>query len=391
MIPFVGQSIISDMAYLFSYTECEAPGPFNAKAGFKIKSLSSIGSETPDPSVERILNITIANFPAYQAPKVDAYATFSDFISLPKVWSYIPIVDGHMAFVRLATSGAKMGRPGNPFHQALVTKFQEIPSLISFGANQGLDHLTPADMYFWEWPNPRGEAEVEASIYAAGTVPVPRTSELELSQAWEQVFSSPAGLASTRQFESKFLTGSSRQLHLLESEYFALLSLLFRLVPLEYSWSTPFSNQTTTKLPKDFESEVYPSLSLDAEGNLDFSEQSVFWSDLVELVIENGLPLEAIRLIQALSKVFYFSLKSQRQALVFLPLAILVMEDNHGLLDEQGLRTAAWQVLQGLSIRMQFKSSSAKDAFYKDFLSKIDISTLPPAAEDWLKEIEARK
>jgi hypothetical protein len=378
------------MAYLFSYTECEAPGPFNAKAGFKIKSLSLIGIETADLGIERILNLTIANFPAYQAPKVDAYATSQDFTSLPKVWSFIPIFDGHLAFVRLATSGAKMGRPGNPFHQALVTKFQEIPSLISLGTNQGLDHLTPADMFFWDWPNPRGDAEVEAAFYEAGTAPIPRTSELELSEAWEQVFSSPAGLASTRQFESKFLTSSSRQLQMPETDYFALLSLLFRLIPLEYSWVTPFSNQSTTRLPKDFDPEAHPALSLDTAGNPQVSEQSVFWSDLVELIVENGLPIEAIRFVQALSKVFDFSLSSQRQALVFLPLAILVMEDHHGLLHEQGLRTAAWQVLQDLSIRMQFKSGNAKHDFYNDFLSKIDLSTLPPAAEEWLKKIEAR-
>jgi hypothetical protein len=175
-----------------------------------------------------------------------------------------------------------------------------------------------------------------------------------------------------------------------ETDYFALLSLLFRLIPLEYSWVTPFSNQSTTRLPKDFDPEAHPALSLDTAGNPQVSEQSVFWSDLVELIVENGLPIEAIRFVQALSKVFDFSLSSQRQALVFLPLAILVMEDHHGLLHEQGLRTAAWQVLQDLSIRMQFKSGNAKHDFYNDFLSKIDLSTLPPAAEEWLKKIEAR-
>lgn len=379
------------MPYLFSYTECEAPGPFQSKAGFKVKSLSSLLPHPADADLERLINVTVANFPTYQAPRVDAYLSAEEFKSLPKIWSYIPVIDGYFAFMRLATSGTKMGRPGNPFHQALLIKFQDVQLLVEHANRKGLENLTPADLYLWNWPNPRGDVEVEKEIYDAQALPIPEINEIEMSETWERIISEPSALNSSRQFESRFLSSSPRSLDLPEKDYFSLLSLLLRLIPLEYSWSCPFSNLPETMLPRDFDPQLFPAISRSQEKLLELSHQSVFWAELVELIVESGFQLEAIKSVQEISRLFNYSLRAHRQALLFLPLAILVMNDSSGILDEQGLRSAAWQVLQDIALKPDLKNEVSKKLFIENYISKLNFKLMPPAAEVWLHAIEVRQ
>jgi len=377
------------MAYLFSYTECEAPGPFQNKAGFKIKSFAALDGAAPNSEIERLLNITVANFPAFQAPKVDAYATREEFLGLPKVWSYQAIVDGHFAFSRLATSGVKMDRPGNPFHQGFVVKYTELNNLINQAAEtSGLSNLTPADLYFWEWPTPRGDAEVEAAQYLPDEVPIPRLSELDLSERWERVFSITAGVKACRAFEAKWLSSQPQLALLGDEEFFSLMSLLLRLIPLEFSWAIPIGNSLPSGQSPD--SAIMAGFFATQHGSDDSSEQSVFWTDLVEQLVENGIQLELIPIVQDLAKFFRFSIQNQREALAFLPLACLVLPDPDGFFRGLGIHGLAWQVLQDVGIRLDYRSVELATQFQQKYLSGLDFSALPPEAESWIKRLEAR-
>lgn len=377
------------MAYLFSYTECEAAGPFQSKAGFKIKSFASLDGAPATPEIERLLNITVANFPAFQAPKVDAYATREEFLKLPKVWSYQAIVDGHFAFTRLATSGVKMGRPGNPFHQGFVVKYIERKQLLTHSSEVlGLSNLTPADLYFWDWPTPRGDAEVEAESYLPDQIPVPKLSELDLAERWEQAFSNPAGIQACRAFEAKWLS-SQTQLAFLEDEaFFGLMSLLLRLVPLGFSWALPIGNSIPTGPGAD--PSIMAGFYAISNRSDDTSEQSVYWTDLVEQLIENGIQLELIPIVQDLARIFRFSIQNQREALAFLPMACLVLPDPDGLFRGLGMHGLAWQVLQDVGVRLDYRSLELAGEFQKKYLSKLDFSALPPEAEIWIKRLEVR-
>lgn len=384
----LGYSQLLEMAYLFSYTECEGAGPFQQKPGFKIQSLSAVFDAPQDKDLEKILNITIANFPNFDPPKVDAYASRSDFECLTKVWSFQPVASGHMAFVRLATSGNKMGRPDNPFHQAFVVKYQELNSLFQASDSiRGLKNLTPADLYFWDWPSPRGDAEVEAERYAVNEFPVPRMSELDLSDLWDQGLISEDGSEGLSQFESRWLTGSSQYFHSSERNFFCLLSFLLRLIPLEYSWAYPFGNFLPKTQPEASNELPNAGVFLSTEPVTDKSEQSVFWADLVGLVVENGIQLEVIQTLQSVSKLFDFSVRNQRQALAFLPLAVLVLPDPNHYIRASGLRSVAWHVLQDVGVRMEFKSQEARNDFTSRYLVGLAVNEIPADAELWLRDI----
>jgi len=263
------------MTYLFSYTECEAPGPFQSRAGFKVKSLSTPPGFAVDAEVEKILNSTIANFPDFTAPKVDPFASREEFLALPKSWSFSPIVSGYFAFVRLATSGTKMGRPGNPFHQALAVKYADRSVLIEHAKAEGLGNLTPADFYLWNWPSPRGDAEVEAANYLEHELPIPAVTQYEISDRFEQAFQEDLGLGFCKQFEAMWVSGSAKFVESKEADFFALLSMCLRLVPEHYAWTMQFATQPPRIESQDFDPDLVGGLFLTAD-QVEYSDQGVF-------------------------------------------------------------------------------------------------------------------
>lgn len=378
------------MGHLFSYTECEAAGPFQQKPGFKIKSVSSLPGFAPPVDLEKLLNVTIASFPNFEPPKVDSYASRSDFEKLPKLWTFQRVADGHMAFIRLATSGTKMGRPGNPFHQAFVVKYQELRELFEAAESMmGLKNLTPADLYFWSWPSPRGDLEVETESYEQAELPVPRMSELDLSDLWDEGLNSESASEAISQFEAKWLSGVTQVAYTTEKDFFSLLSFLLRLIPLQYSWAYPFGNFLRRSESRVAEQISNGGIFLSAEPLEEKSEMSVFWADLVDLVVENGIQLDVIRGVQDLSELFDFSVQNQRQALAFLPLALLLLPDPNGFISDSGLRGVAWSVFKDVGVRMELRNKEAALLFSDNFLRNLDISEIPSEAEAWLRGLGA--
>lgn len=374
------------MTYLFSYTECEAPGPFQSRAGFKVKSLSTPQGSVVDAEVEKILNSTIANFPDFTAPKVDPFASREEFLALTKSWSYSPIVSGHFAFVRLATSGTKMGRPGNPFHQALVVKYAERSVLIEHAKAEGLGNLTPADFYLWNWPSPRGDAEVEAAKYSEHELPIPAVNQYEISDRFEQAFQEDPGLGFCRQFEAMWLSGSAKYVESSEADFFALLSMCLRLVPEHYAWTLQFATQPPRIESGDFDPDLVGGLFLAAD-QVEYSDQGVFWTELLELVVDNGLTLEVAELVQFLAGVFNFSVRTGRQALAFMPLACMMLPDPLNLLGESGIRALAWEALSAIDVKMEFRNSESSQVFENQVRGKVQLEQLPSSAQQWIRDL----
>ena len=376
------------MCYLFSYTECEAPGPFQERPGFKIKSLSMLQGDEATPEVERILNSTIANFPEYLAPKVDPYSSRDEFLNLHKVWAYLPVVDGYFAFMRLATSGLKMGRPGNPFHQAIALKFTSFERLSRLASASGLKNLRPSDLYFWEWSSPRGDSEVEEHQFPSGTMPIPAMSEFEIADRFEAHFQTAAGLTMAHQFEAMWLSGTVKQAEIDEAGFFSLLSMLTRMVPAPYAWSGSFASE----MPFRQLEEIDPDLAAGffrSESPVESSDLSVFWTELFEFIVENGLQLEIADQVEILSGIFSYSLRNKRQALSFMPLAALVLPDPEQILVGSGLREAAWEVLKSIDSQLKPKDLPAAEIFRTSFLSQLGVSDTPSEAKIWLSKLVA--
>lgn len=373
------------MTYLFSYTECEAPGPFQSRAGFKIKSLITAPGATIDAEVEKVLNSTIANFPDFQAPKVDPFASREEFLALAKSWSYSPVVSGHFAFMRLATSGIKMGRPGNPFHQALVVRYTDRAFLVELANSHGLGNLTPADFYLWDWPSPRGDAEVEAATYSDHDFPVPAATQYEISDRFEQAFQQDSSFGFCRQFEAMWLSGASKFVQSKEADFFSLLSMCLRLVPAPYAWTMQFGTQSPRIESQDFDQDLVGGLFL-TNGQVEYSEQSVCWTELLELVVDNGLTLEVAEMVQLLSEVFSFSVRTGRQALAFMPLACILLPDPLNLLGESGLRVLAWEAFSSVDVKMEFRNPASGQVFESHVRGKIRLEQLPLAAQQWVRD-----
>jgi hypothetical protein len=50
----------------------------------------------------------------------------------------------------------------------------------------------------------------------------------------------------------------------------------------------------------------------------------------------------------------------------------------------------AWQVLQDVGVRLDYRSLELAGEFQQKYLSKLDFSALPPEAEIWIKKLEVR-
>lgn len=340
----------------FSYTECEAPGPFDLTPGYKIKSAVSLESSLE--SELEAMNRAIAAFPSYSPPKIDIFTSKEEFAELPKNWSYSPIGEGHLAFYRLFTSGMARGRAGNPFHQVVTVNFEKAMQIESSVSSENENsRFVPADLYFWDsWISPRGDDEVENSNTAELGVPKPQFSEPELIERFESLLGEDKYIQQLRAFESSYLEQESGYLSAESDDlFFTMLASISRLFPRINCWALPFSNQQESlnfAAPGNDVKPIYKSESASGNGSV--------WSDCIELAAENGLIGSVFEATKELDSMIAVSFGSKRN-LQHLPLALLLCGHEVISFDDRFSVENMADYLDLTNSAMRFASAAAKE------------------------------
>lgn len=158
----------------FIYTECQAPGPFAAQPGFKIKSASDAAGSANvaelRPLLERAVQSVKSN---YSPPTVDDMTSVAEFLALPRTLRLEELGDGSGVLFHLFTTGVSNGRPRNPFAHGLLFDTSAGSPGAADAVSLGLV-ARPADLWAGEgWLTPRGDVEKEQTTVG----PIPRLSD----------------------------------------------------------------------------------------------------------------------------------------------------------------------------------------------------------------------
>lgn len=394
----------------FTYTECTSSGPFKQETGFKVKSVrlykavedltsefgtTFVGFDTEredgqvnapvlDEVSEHYLHIDAAtsHLGGFVAPPLGPFSSPAEFLALPKgfVFDLVTSVGGTKSWLlaRLSTSGPANGRPGNPFHQGVLT-LSEDPrnSFLQMAvATPELDSVRPIDVFGWSgWLNPRGDNEVNASNLRSSTLPQPETSTEELS-VYHSNFVTQQGTFAREVFSraaGAFLSNSPVPLPGVDSEEFRnWVSVISHLLPASICWVCGFGS--TWLEPSSSLKEVPWMQDLSQPEGIDpVNLPQLFWNPaehgkvaedyrwgyLASKVFEHDLDLLVYDSINQIDKAFGWSPELDGISYALIPLALAMLslsaEDlGHDALDvaktcEDLLLQASWPKHRGHS------------------------------------------
>lgn len=149
----------------FTYTACQAPGPYSSTPGWKVKQVEAeqAGVQIPAAAVQA----AVRPFGTFTAPAVPALATQVDIDQLPRCLR-LDLLDGaYRSIAHLAAAGRDhSGRDAFFAHGLLVTVHPLADPLpISEGAAAGWGMLRPADLWGAEgWLTPYRADAIEDAV-----------------------------------------------------------------------------------------------------------------------------------------------------------------------------------------------------------------------------------
>ncbi len=149
----------------FTYTACQAPGPYSSTPGWKVKQAEPehAGMEIPAAAVQA----AVRPFGTFTVPAVPALATQVDIDQLPRCLRLDLLDGGYRGVAHLAAAGRDhSGRDAFFAHGLLVTVNPSADPLpISGGEAAGWGVIRPADLWGAEgWLTPYRADAIEAAV-----------------------------------------------------------------------------------------------------------------------------------------------------------------------------------------------------------------------------------
>jgi|694.fasta_scaffold45597_3 hypothetical protein len=397
----------------FTYTECTSSGPFKKETGFKVKSVrlykpvedhtsesgtTFVGFDTDreDGQVnapvlnevsEHYLHIDAAtsHLGGFAAPPLGPFSSPAEFLALPKGFVFDLVRSGggtkSWLLARLSTSGPANGRPGNPFHQGILTLSEDPKNtfLQIAAATPELDSVRPIDIFSWSgWLNPRGDIEVNASNLRSSELPHPETSTEELSVNHSD-FVTQQGIFARQVFSrvaGAFLSRSSVPLPGVDSEELRnWVSVISHLLPPSICWVCGFGS-TWLEPSSSLQEVPWVKDTSQSEGIRRVNLPQLFWNPaehakvaedyswgyLASKVFEHDLDLLVYDSINQIDKAFGWSPELDSVSYALIPLALAMLSLSAEDFGHDALEVA--KTCEGLLLKATWpKHRGHSDAF----------------------------